>query len=106
MKKFLSLSGCALMLILTGCLAKSQPGQKKDPPKPAEPVTGQTALYRMYQVVRSWAPDAQVLKMNSIHLLEVPSVPGQAGAWEATFTSATKGRARSYTYCTGAWPGP
>jgi hypothetical protein len=73
--------------------------------KPAEPVTGQAALYRMYQVVRSWAPDAQVLKMSSIHLLEAPSVPGEAAAWEATFTSASKGRARTYTYSVVESPG-
>jgi hypothetical protein len=92
-------------LILTGCSEQSEPAEKKEPPKPAEPVTGQVALYRMYQVVRSWAPDAQVLKMNSIHLLEVPSVPGEAGAWEATFTSASKGRAKTYTYSVVESPG-
>jgi hypothetical protein len=85
--------------------AAREPAEKKEPPKPAEPVTGQVALYRMYQVVRSWASDAQVLKMNSIHLLEVPSVPGEAGAWEATFTSASKGRARTYTYSVVESPG-
>jgi hypothetical protein len=91
-------------LILTGCSESSQP-EKKEPPKPAEPVTGLTALFRMYQVARSWSSDIQVLKMNSIHLLEVPSVPGQAGAWEVTFTSASKGRARTYTYSAIESPG-
>ena len=96
MRKLSLILGCALLLILTGCSESSQP-EKKEPPKPAEPVTGLTALFRMYQVARSWSSDIQVLKMNSIHLLEVPSVPGQAGAWEVTFTSASKGRARTYT---------
>jgi hypothetical protein len=104
MRKLSLILGCALLSILTGCSEQSEPA-KKEPPKPVEPVTGQTALYRMYQVVRSWASDAQVLKMNSIHLLEVPSVPGQAGAWEATFTSANKGRARTYTYSVIESPG-
>ena len=104
MRKLSLILGCALLLILTGCSEQAQP-EKKEPPKPAEPVTGQTALYRMYQVVRSWASDAQVLKMTSIHLLEVPSVPGQAGAWEAVFTSASKGRARTYTYSVVESPG-
>ena len=97
MRKLSLILGCGLLLILTGCSEQSQP-EKKEPPKPVEPATGQTALYRMYQVVRTWASDAQVLKMNSIHLLEVPSVPGEAGAWEATFTSVSKGRAKTYTY--------
>ena len=104
MRKLSLILGCAVLLILTGCSEQAQP-EKKEPPKPAEPVTGQTALYRMYQVVRSWASDAQVLKMTSIHLLEVPSVPGQAGAWEAVFTSASKGRARTYTYSVVESPG-
>ena len=53
----------------------------------------------MYQVARSWAPDAQVLKMNSILMTEVKDVPpGTAGAWQATFTSAARSQARSYTY--------
>ena len=105
MKKLVSISGCALLLILTGCSEQPQTAEKKEPPKPVEPVTGQIALYRMYQVARTWAPDAQVLKMNGIHLLEVPSVPGQAGAWDATFTSAGKGRARTYTISVIESPG-
>ena len=104
MRKLSLILGCALLMILTGCSESSQP-EKKEPPKPAEPVTGLTALFRMYQVARSWSSDIQVLKMNSIHLLEVPSVPGQAGAWEVTFTSASKGRARTYTYSAIESPG-
>ncbi|MBZ5723559.1 MAG: hypothetical protein LAP87_01045 [Acidobacteriia bacterium] len=61
-------------------------------------MTGQSALWKMYQAARSWAPDAQVLKLNSIRLAEVPQVPGKAAAWQATFTSDAKSRARSYTY--------
>jgi hypothetical protein len=105
MRKLSSILGCALLLILTGCSEQPGTAEKKEPPKPAEPVTGVTALFRMYQVARSWAPDAQVLKMNSIHLLEVPSVPGQAGAWEALFASASMGRARRYTYSAIESPG-
>jgi hypothetical protein len=104
MRKLSLILGCALLLILTGCSESSQP-EKKEPPKPAEPVTGLTALFRMYQVARSWSSDIQVRKMNSIHLLEVPSVPGQAGAWEVTFTSASKGRAKTYTYSAIESPG-
>jgi hypothetical protein len=105
MRKLSLILGCALLSILTGCSEQPPTAEKKEPPKPAEPITGQVALYRMYQVVRSWAPDAQVLKMNSIHLLEVPSVPGEAGAWEATFASASKGRTRPYTYSVVESPG-
>ena len=79
-----------LVLVLSGCSETTTPAEKKkEPEKPAEPATGQSALYKMYQVARSWAPDAQVLKMNTIPLSEVPSVPnGTGAAWQATFTSA------------------
>ena len=75
---------CGLAVWLSGC--SDQPEVKAK--RKVEPVTGQTALYRMYQVARSWAKDAEVLKMNSIHLTEVPAVRGQAGAWQTEFTSA------------------
>jgi hypothetical protein len=86
------------VLLLTSC---SQPTEtaKKEPEKPAEPVTGQSALYHMYTVARSWAPDAKVLTMHSMALQEMPDVPrGKAAAWEATFTSEQRSQARSYTY--------
>ena len=64
-----------------------------------EPATGQSALYKMYQAARSWAPDAQALTMSSMPLTEVPTVPpGTAAAWQATFTSAAQSQARRYTY--------
>lgn len=52
----------------------------------------------MYQVARSWAPDAQLLKLDSTHLTDVPAEAGKSGSWEAVFTSETKSAARPYTY--------
>ena len=97
MKTTLFLSAWGLVLLSAGC---SETSQTAASPKsePVQPITGQTALYRMYQVARMWAPDAQVLKMNSIHLTALPAVRGKAGAWEATFTSAARSAGRSYTY--------
>jgi len=114
MKKFLFPLSYGIILTLAGC--SEQPvTEAKKAETPAEPVTGQTALFRMYQVARSWAPDVNVLKLNSIHLTEVPEVRGKAGAWQATFTSASTSMARSYTYSViegegnlhqGVFPGP
>lgn len=88
----------ALLLTLAACSSAPAP-EKKEAAKPPEPITGQSALYKMYQVARTqWAPDAQVLKLDSMHLTEVPEVPGKAAAWEATFTSANLSRARTYTF--------
>jgi hypothetical protein len=114
MKKFLFPLSYGLILLLAGC--SDQPvTEAKKAETPAEPVTGQSALFRMYQVARLWASDVNVLKMNSIHLTEVPAVRGKAGAWQATFVSAEKSVTRSYTYSViegegnlhqGVFPGP
>jgi hypothetical protein len=91
---------CSALLLLTGC-SDTGTGSKAEKKKEEklEPVTGQSALFKMFQMARSWAPDAQPLKMNSIPLSEVPNVPpGTAAAWQATFTSAARSQARTYTY--------
>jgi len=100
MRKFLLLPiSAALCLLLSGCSESTPTPEKKKEVEKVEPATGQTAIYKMYQVARSWAPDAQVMKMDSIPMTEVPNVPpGTAAAWEATFVSAAKNQARRYTY--------
>jgi hypothetical protein len=97
LKKLIPLLACSIALILAGCSGPPE-AVTKAPEKPPEAVTGQTALWKMFQVARAWAPDAEILKVTTIHLTEVPEAPGKAGAWEATFTSAAKGHAKSYTY--------
>ena len=99
MRKLPFLTIAALALFLTGCSEQPSPAtpEKKAEEKP-EPITGQSALFKMYQVARSWAPDAAVLKMTSEHLSDVPDQPGKAGAWDATFVSAQRSSARAYTW--------
>lgn len=89
--------GLGAIVILGGCSGQPSSASKATA-KPPEPVSGQTALYRMYQVARTWSPDVQVLRMTSIDLNDVPEVRGKAGAWRATFTSEAKSAARTYTY--------
>jgi hypothetical protein len=99
MKKLFFLMVCISSLLLTSCSEQPQTVAKKEPEKPAEPASGQSALFKMYQVARaSWSGDAQVLKLNSIHLADVPAVPGKAGAWQATFTSEKLAKSRTFTY--------
>ena len=100
MKLILLLSGLALGTLLgVGCSeAPPPPAAKKEPPKPPEPISGQSALFKMYQKARTWSTDAQVLMMNSIQVPEVPQVIGKAGAWQASFTSAALGKKVTYTY--------
>jgi hypothetical protein len=90
-------AGCLALCLLAAC-SSSQPAAVKQA-EPPPPLTGLSALFHMYQVARtSWAADAQVVKMSSMHVEGVPAPPpGQAAAWEATLYSPSLGRARSYT---------
>jgi hypothetical protein len=100
MKKLMLAAGCALFLTLAGCseAPKTTTETKKAEAKPAEPIDGLDALYKMFTTARGWAGDAEVLKLDSIILPEVPAVPGKAAAWQATFVSPSKSRVRSWTY--------
>ena len=77
----------------------------KEPPKPAEPVSGSSAFFQMFAAARGWAADLEPLRLTSIHLPEVKREPGKAAAWQATFVSARLKRARSYTYSVIEAPG-
>ena len=98
MKQIPFLAVCLASLLWIGCSDSSTPAAKKEPEKAPEPVTGQSALFKMYQKARTWAPDAQVFKVNSIHLADVPAPPGKSGAWQAAFTSASLGKMQTFTY--------
>jgi len=90
----------ALFAMLTACsdTPTSTTTAKKEPEK-LEPVGGQTAIFKMYGMARAWASDAQVLKMQSMHLTEAKDgPPGMAPAWQAVFVSAAKSQSRGYTY--------
>ena len=97
MKKVIAATTFALIFWMMSCSDAPKTAVKKEPEKPLEPATGQSALFKMFQVARSWAPDAEVLKMNSIPL-GPKTEPGRSGAWQATFVSKARGAARSYTY--------
>jgi hypothetical protein len=98
MRKLLPILGSALFLMLAACTETPTTTTKKEPEK-VEPVTGETALYRMYGMARTWSSDVQVLQLMSIRISEfTQEVPGKAAAWQATFVSASKNRSRSYTF--------
>lgn len=98
MRKLSSILGGTLFLMLSAC-SETPTTATKEPEKP-EPITGETALYRMYGMARQWAPDVQVLQLLSMHIAEFPQeVPGKAAAWQAIFVSPSKARSKSYTFC-------
>lgn len=91
---------CSLLagLLLTGCSEAPKQEVKKEPPKPAEPVGGREAFFKMYAPARTWAPDIQPMRLRSIDIPEVKSKDGKYGAWEAVFVSESKRMRRTYTY--------
>jgi hypothetical protein len=97
MKPLLLALAAASLLLAPGCSDAPQKAEKKET-APPEPVKGRFALYQMFNSARGWAPDVQVLRLNSIDMPEVKRERGKAGAWQAYFVSAQLGRARSYTY--------
>jgi hypothetical protein len=101
MRKHSVILAFALFGLLAGCSGTPTKTAEKKEPEKVEPVTGQTALYRMYQSARTWATDVQVLSCSSLHISEAPDAPaatGAAPAWMATFVSQSKSQSRTYTY--------
>jgi len=97
MKLMFTALAAVSLLFVCGCSDSTAPVEKKAA-APAAPVKGRSALYSMYNMARSWAPDAQVLQLHSIDLPDVKRERGKAAAWEAVFVSQQTGKRRSYTY--------
>lgn len=97
MTKLLFPLASGLLLMLSACSEPPAAPVKKAEEKP-EPVTGQSALFKMFQVARTWDPRIQILKLANSHLNEVPEVRGKGAAWEGTFVSPTQSRTRTFTY--------
>jgi hypothetical protein len=89
-----------LLLFLGAC--GDQPGKiptkEATPSVPPQPVTARFAFQRLSIQARVWAADAQLLRIYSANLKEVPSVDGKYPAWHATFVSAQLKKARSFSY--------
>jgi len=92
-------------ICFVGCSDAPKEAQKKAPEKPPEAVTGRTAFYKMYPSARMWAQDVQGLRLSSIRMEGVKDEPGKSGAWEATFVSPSKLKAKTFTYSVVEGPG-
>src|SRR5579863_4766258 len=86
------------VLFVSACSDAPKTAQVKEPPKPPEVLTGRQAFQRMYPQARGWAPDAQPLQIRSVNLTQVKADSGKAGAWQVTFVSLARGKAKPYTY--------
>jgi len=87
-----------LALFLSGCSEQPAAPAPKKAEEKIEPVTGQSALFKMYQVARTWDPRIQILKLSSVHVNEVPEVRGKAAEWDGVLISPTQERARTYSF--------
>ncbi len=77
---------------------KTELGKTVKPSPPPSPVTGRFAFQRMFMQAKGWAMDAQPLSLSAVFLKQVPVEPGKCGAWQATFISLQKAKAKSYTF--------
>jgi hypothetical protein len=87
------------VLFLAACSSASTPvATKKKEEKPPTPVSGQSAVFYMFQSARMWSKDAEILFATNMNIDEVKSEPGKYGAWRADFVSDTRHQMKSYTY--------
>lgn len=82
---------------LSSCGDSGKKTEAKKEPVVKEPVTGLTGLFRCYGPTRQWAPDVQVLHVQSLIVKGHTAPPGKAYAWRTTFVSPSK---KALKYCT------
>jgi hypothetical protein len=87
---------CApFFVLLFGCSESPKPASDRKPP---EPVSAQSAFYKMLFSARVWAADAQPLRVAEIDVDEVKADGGKAAAWEAVFVSQSQRSIRRFIY--------
>jgi hypothetical protein len=96
-----------LFSILVACSKSPEaPGEKTaESSSSPQPVTARFAFQRTLLQARTWAPDAQLLRIYNVNLREVSSVAGKCGGWSATFVSAQLKKARTYSFSVVRSPG-
>jgi hypothetical protein len=92
------------LLMLAACFPEKQPVEKKAE-APPEPVGAQKAFFRTLPSARTWAPDVEPLRVESLAIPEVKWGEGKYGAWRITYVSAAKQRLKVYTYSVAESPG-
>lgn len=96
-----------LLLFLAACGDQLEKKSTKEgaPPAPPQPVTARFAFQRLSMQARLWAADAQLLRIYSANLKEVPNLDGKYPVWHATFVSTQLKKARSFSYSVVDSPG-
>lgn len=89
--------------MLLGCSSPSgkehsQGATGTQQPAASELETGRLALQKMIPPARFWAPDAQPVRINSEVLKDSNGHDGKSGFWRATFASAARQKAETFTW--------
>jgi len=85
-------------LLVASCSETPTETKAKVPEKPAAPLSGRQAFQQTYPQARTWANDCLPVRIRNYNLKEVPSAEGKAGAWEVTFASPARSRAKTFTW--------
>ena len=88
------------LMMLAACSSEPAPKAevKKEPAKVAGPMAAKEAYFAMDKGAREWAPDLQVLSLNSEAVPGQKGADGKAAAWTAVFVSAAKMELRKITW--------
>lgn len=86
-------------ICLAGCSEPPAETKAKAPEKkPPAPVSGRHAVQQTYPQARTWANDCAPVRARSYNLKEVASADGKAGAWDVTYASPSRNRAKTFTW--------
>ncbi|MGH9601946.1 MAG: hypothetical protein ACRD24_06105 [Terriglobales bacterium] len=98
------LTALLALAILTGCSSES-PKKGAGSSAPAKPAvtppkyeTGRVALQTLNVTATSWAADAQPVRLESVYTKGAPTQEGKAGAWRASFASASQRGIKPYVW--------
>jgi hypothetical protein len=84
------------LVVISGCT--SEPNQPEQKPEPPEVITGRSAFQKLYVSAHGWAPDAKPYQLQSQVVGNNNGVDGKAVVWHAAFTSASRGKSKSYVW--------
>ena len=97
------LAGLLALAVLTGCSETPKKTAESGAPtkpavKPPKYETGRVALQTLHVTAKSWAADAQPVRLESLLTKDAPSQEGKAGAWRATFASVSSRGVKPYVW--------
>lgn len=88
-----------LLALLSGCSSESgKPAEATPEAKGPELITARSAFQKLYVAARGWNPDAKPYRLESMVTSDGNGHDGKWAVWRASFASATRRSAKSYTW--------